>query len=61
MKRPSPDTPIKPEIKWTGKHYVPLSDEERELRATLRTEIKAEGILDAHAEFRRRLPPRGIE
>ncbi len=61
MKRPSPNVRIKGPVKWTGKHYVPLTKEELEERDALRRQIKAEGHLDAHAEYLRRLPVRRFE
>jgi hypothetical protein len=61
MKRPSADAKIGPEVRWTGKHYLPLTTEERTLRDNLRREIKAEGILAAHVEYLKRLPQRRFE
>jgi hypothetical protein len=61
MKRPSANAKIGPEVRWTGKHYLPLTTEERTLRDNLRREIKAEGHLDAHAEYLRWLPARRFE
>lgn len=61
MKRPSPNAVIGPYVRWTGKHYLKLSAEERIERKELRRQIKAEGVLDAHAEYMRRLPVRRFE
>ena len=61
MKRPSADAKIGPEVRWTGKHYLPLTAEERTFRDNLRREIKAEGVLAAHEEFKKWLPARRFE
>jgi hypothetical protein len=45
---------------WKGKHFVMLSYTEIEVRQRLRKTIKDEGVLDAHAEYMRRLPERSF-
>lgn len=59
MKRQHASQPnIKPIVRWTGRHYLKLSIEEVIERERLRRQIKAEGHLDAHREFLRRVPRR---